>query len=324
MSKSCSSGTKSSLRHFSDSNTHRDNGDIDENAKHHRRGVLKYGRARRKWESKKRLVSIKPKAVTTNNRKIISKDDDDDTTNSKAATITENAPQYEEKGQSDTDMMFGFGMGNPIRERYIRNQRKVSYPTTLHGWKTVLQTGWGKYLWTFEGFLRPEKNRLIDGKIVPMEKVDDDVASKENEESLRDKATEAADTISHNVQKNIVTMKEEAPKLLKIGQDVTGISTRVELREWASAQLKLGTECLSQFMRGYRKGRDDEIDRMLHEYFKDLDDDKESSGEGVEKILDGEVVTDGDQKLVKRKKRVWGRQVRRKLKEQGSKPLVTI
>mmetsp|Transcript_8542 Transcript_8542/g.12843 ORF Transcript_8542/g.12843 Transcript_8542/m.12843 type:complete len:80 (+) Transcript_8542:2-241(+) len=79
-------------------------------------------------------------------------------------------------------------------------------------------------------------------------------------------------------------------------------------------------------MRGYRQGRDDEIDRMLHEYFKDLDDDKESSGKAAdaEKSLDGEVVANGDEKLVKRKKRVWGRKVRRKLKEQGSNPVVTI
>eukprot|EP00579_Thalassiosira_antarctica_P006661 CAMPEP_0201881392 /NCGR_PEP_ID=MMETSP0902-20130614/11710_1 /ASSEMBLY_ACC=CAM_ASM_000551 /TAXON_ID=420261 /ORGANISM="Thalassiosira antarctica, Strain CCMP982" /LENGTH=385 /DNA_ID=CAMNT_0048409595 /DNA_START=21 /DNA_END=1178 /DNA_ORIENTATION=- len=312
-------GTKL-LRHFSDSNKEHDNG--DKPSKRHRRVVLKYGRARRKWESKQReedsLSSVKTESAT------LKSSEDSDVTKKKSANDDDT---LKADNKEDNNTMFGVSMGNPLRERYIQNQRKIKYPRTWTGWKTVWQRAWTKYRWTFEGFILEEGKTKRDayGNILPQdEESDDDASTKEDDRGLREKATDAADQVAQNVQKNISTMKEEAPKLLQMGQQVTGISSREELREWLSAQLKLGTACLGEFMKGYRKGRDDEVDRMLHQYFKDLDDEKEPKNEeeGNESSDDG-VIRDGDAKIVKRQKRVWGRRERRRLKELSGRAVAT-
>ena len=125
-----------------------------------------------------------------------------------------------------------------------------------------------------------------------------------------------------NLQKNISTIQQEAPKLVQMGQQVTGISSREELRAWVGAQLKLGTACLTEFMKGYRSGRDDEVDKMLHEYFKDLDEDKIeiSTNHAVDEIQNN--VSDGDNtntRSPKRKRRWLGRKERRHAKAMSSR-----
>ena len=37
-----------------------------------------------------------------------------------------------------------------------------------------------------------------------------------------------------------------------------------------SESMRLATDCLKEFMAGYRKGRDEEVDKMLHKYFQEL------------------------------------------------------
>ncbi|KAL3798402.1 hypothetical protein HJC23_005055 [Cyclotella cryptica] len=147
----------------------------------------------------------------------------------------------------------------------------------------------------------------------------------------KEKAADAANQISQNVQKNISTIQQEAPKLLSTAQKLTGISTREELREWVSEQLKLGTECLSMFMKGYREGRDEEVDKMLHEYFKELDQDKGNeilTKEGSESIEKESIDRSGhdigsESKVVQ--KRPWGRKERRRFKATGQQiPMVDV
>jgi hypothetical protein len=36
--------------------------------------------------------------------------------------------------------------------------------------------------------------------------------------------------------------------------------------------LRLANECVTEFMKGYRLGRDDEVDKMLTQYFQELDE----------------------------------------------------
>ena len=141
------------------------------------------------------------------------------------------------------------------------------------------------------------------------------VDSNEKNKSLQDKATDAANEVASNVQKNISTMKEEAPKLVQLGQQITGVTTKEELREWVGEQLKLGTACLAEFMKGYRKGRDDEVDRMLHQYFKDEEKSQADGGN------DDKVSTDNssnDAEGTQQRKRPWGRRERRRQKQSNT------
>ena len=246
-------------RFFSDSGIKHKN-----DARGDRRRALKSGRVRRKRKLKREEESIEKDDTTTTT---IHKNNVDDGTKDTTKNAHDDDILKDYKRDDDT-MIFGIRIpGNPIRERYIESQRKINYPKTWSGWKTVMKRTWDTYLWTFEGFLLAEKKRDADGNIIPDDTKEESDDDKEEDKTLQDKATDAAEQISQNVQKNISTIKEEAPKLVQMGQQLTGISTREELREWVSEQLKLGTTCLSEFMKGYKKGRDQEIDRMLHEYF---------------------------------------------------------
>ena len=133
--------------------------------------------------------------------------------------------------------------------------------------------------------------------------------------SLQERATDAAGAMTQNFQRNMTTIKRETPNLVKLGQEVTGVSSREELKEWVGEQLKLGTACLTEFMKGYREGRDTEVDRMLHEYFKGIDgarEEEESTGGAVVGMAEG--TTSAAERATRMARRSWGRNARRKTK----------
>lgn len=328
------------------------NGDHQEAFTAHRRSRLRRetltcGRARRKWISKQKRRKEEEVSSTTDDE---SNDKDDGGTRSEVdnnnLNKTENIKDKENDEYIPT-FMRPQPIGNPIRERYIRSQRKIKFPRSIEGWKLVWRRSVATYLWTFEGVFTKEKRRDERGNILPdhddieeeEEEEDSSVEASKKEEdnnntnnnSLHDKATDAAGTIVHNVQKNISTMKEQTPKLIEMGKEMTGVSNKDELREWVSDQLRLGTACLTEFMRGYRKGRDEEMDRMLHEYFKELDEIKNNESDattnaavdpkidGDDNSLPNEEDVVAQQQHRKTEKRPWGRNERRRIKALANK-----
>ena len=278
----------------------------------HRRVTLKYGRARRKRCKSIHRIDNLSSADTAEEgaaKNSFKGGESDDSTENTTNNIPKDNISKEDNSQVFT--------GNLLRDRYIRSLQPIHYPKTMKGWKEIFHTTWDKYLWTFEGFIRKETNikRDSQGNILEEdENENDDTSKKEKDKSLQDQATEVAGEVASNVQKNISTIKEEAPKLLQLGQQITGVSTKEELREWVGEQLKLGTACLSQFMRGYRKGRDDEVDRMLHEYFKDLDKQTEPDGKTADESLNNQDGENDDNTNKHAKRFTWGRRERRRLK----------
>ena len=294
-------------RHFTKSRyiQYNDNDDVTREASA-RRIRRRYGRIRRKRKLKQQLNSTNEDEIdTTINKKRENEDDVSQSSDNQPINDTKTIPKEAQL------------TGNLLRDRYILSQRPIKYPKTLKGWKDIFNTVWDKYLWTFEGFLLEEKsNRDKHGNILPKEETDhDNNDSNEKNKSLQDKATDAANEVASNVQKNISTMKEEAPKLVQLGQQITGVTTKEELREWVGEQLKLGTACLAEFMKGYRKGRDDEVDRMLHQYFKDEEKSQADGGN------DDKVSTDNssnDAEGTQQRKRPWGRRERRRQKQSNT------
>ncbi|KAK1745167.1 hypothetical protein QTG54_004458 [Skeletonema marinoi] len=264
------------------------------------RKLLKVGRARRKMQLKQ--ATHKQSASKPEERK-------NPVTPPQEAlvdSISDEAP-YEKITNSPKNILLGVPMGNPIRERYIRNQQKINYPKTWSGWKDVFRRTKDTYLWTHEGFLLPVKKRDEHGNIIPDDEVNADEDDDADEKTtMKEKATDAANQMAGNLQKNISTIQEEAPKLIQMGQQATGISSREELRAWVGEQLKLGTACLTEFMKGYRSGRDDEVDKMLHEYFKDLDEEEPDTTANAADVAQTESDT--------RQRRLWGRKERRRAK----------
>lgn len=289
--------------------------------------ISQNGRSRRKLEAKRREEDSLFFLQTQ------------DRTNNAGEESTKRLPQTQEHPNENTEsstgkktekikdensirkILLGTPMENPIRRQYIESQQQWKYPRTVEGWRTCFRRAWATYLWTWEGWLLPEKKRDEHGNVIEEpEKEEEDTSTKE---TMQEKAVDAANQISKNVQKNISTIQQEAPKLLSTAQKLTGISTKEELKEWVSEQLKLGTECLSMFMKGYREGRDEEVDKMLHEYFKELDEEKQndnSTKEGPEmngKESDDESSMSNGSEYKVVEKRPWGRKERRRLKAIG-------
>ncbi|KAG7347870.1 hypothetical protein IV203_016575 [Nitzschia inconspicua] len=74
--------------------------------------------------------------------------------------------------------------------------------------------------------------------------------------------------VGDNAARNLQIARQDAQKMLQVAKERTGIHTQEDLKAFATQMMKLSTECIREFMAGYRKGRDEEIDKMLNEYFR--------------------------------------------------------
>ncbi|KAL3909134.1 MAG: hypothetical protein SGILL_008208 [Bacillariaceae sp.] len=99
-----------------------------------------------------------------------------------------------------------------------------------------------------------------------------DNSTSERERQLKD--------IEDNAARNIQLIRQDAQALLDQAKDRTGIHTQDDLKAVASQMMQVATECIQEFMAGYRQGRDQEIDKMLNEYFKN---DEERADDAAEK-----------------------------------------
>jgi hypothetical protein len=78
--------------------------------------------------------------------------------------------------------------------------------------------------------------------------------------------------VRENVQKNSRFLTEESDRFRNEFRNRTGIQNLDDLRRVARETLLLSTDCVNEFMAGYRKGRDDEVEKMMTEYFQGLEE----------------------------------------------------
>jgi hypothetical protein len=83
--------------------------------------------------------------------------------------------------------------------------------------------------------------------------------------------------IRSNVARNLEVARREGTDIIEQAKEQTGIRNQEDLKAFASDTMRLATECLKEFMAGYREGRDNEIDKMLHEYFQEQQGESPSS-----------------------------------------------
>ncbi|KAL3941857.1 MAG: hypothetical protein SGBAC_003849 [Bacillariaceae sp.] len=91
------------------------------------------------------------------------------------------------------------------------------------------------------------------------------------------------DQLKKNLTNNVSAARDEAQKLQEEMSERTGIRTQEDLKEVARQAMTLATECLKEFMSGYRNGRDQEVERMLNEYFQE-----EGEGDDLKEQVDGD------------------------------------
>ena len=159
----------------------------------------------------------------------------------------------------------------------IRWWRKI--PSTEQ-WRTAYR----KYMETWEGGIRGTSSPSSSSP--PSSDNDDDVngiknknwkASKDHNNGDRNSgiSTETVNAISDNASRNMKLVRQDAQYLLQATKDQTGVHTMEDMKVIATEMMKLATDCIKEFMAGYRQGRDDEIDKMLNEYFQEQENDDE-------------------------------------------------
>ena len=143
--------------------------------------------------------------------------------------------------------------------------QRFPWPTSMAHAREAWALSVKEYLSTFEGWLLP----------VPDEPESD--GTKESSSSSVSEQVEAQrKQIQSNVAKNVKFLKVEGSDVLQEVQKRTGIYTLQNLKEWAALQLQLATECVQEFMAGYREGRDDEVEKMMNQYFQGMWEDEEA------------------------------------------------
>jgi hypothetical protein len=134
----------------------------------------------------------------------------------------------------------------------VGDETKTRY---LPKW-SELKDGWKKYLETWEDGLRGEPSP---------EKVRERQAEQSLKETGQVKSTAMDDVLDvQKIQSNVTRNLKDAKEMLEHARD-----SKEDLQKMAGDSMKLATECLKEFMTGYRQGRDQEIDKMLNEYFQD-------------------------------------------------------
>lgn len=199
--------------------------------------------------------------------------------------------EEEEKEEEPSDSIYKILTGRPQADPsdYVEERRQYAFPETMEGWKILFRDVWTTYYNTFQGWEteeerieRERQERLAKGVPIDDENEDDETETVYEIEYDEDALRRTQKEITDNFGRNLNIAHSTGHDLLEHAKAKTGIKTKEDLKMWAGEQMKLATACLSEFMGGYREGRDEEVDRMLHEYFKDLDKtDEEGSAGGA-------------------------------------------
>lgn len=84
-----------------------------------------------------------------------------------------------------------------------------------------------------------------------------------------DKKQHPQEAMLDNAKRNAAFVQQEAANLKQTVRDQTGIHSAQDLRNVLENAMQLAAECVQEFMAGYRKGRDDEVEKMMTQYFEE-------------------------------------------------------
>ena len=171
------------------------------------------------------------------------------------------------KEQVDTRTVRDILWPNPYRMRGEK-EPGTEWPRDYEEWKIVLREGWALYMWTWRGFMSSRGFLVVD----PLDKVESEKVESEKEvQETMVKIGATKEEVMAQAKANAEFLKGEALNLKEQVQERTGIHTKEDLRRWAAEMMRLASECVNEFMKGYRKGRDDEVERMIKQYFEELE-----------------------------------------------------
>lgn len=156
------------------------------------------------------------------------------------------------------------------------------YPKAANA-KELFELVWADYKFTWEGFFDQYKlnKKENDTKEEKLQEISEPMISTE-------KLIQQKKKLRKNVDNNVEKLQESGEIMVNEMKNITGIRNQQDLKKWAMEQLKLANECVAEFMQGYRKGRDQEVDKMMNEYFKDINFDDEEEGDNEKEVKENE------------------------------------
>jgi hypothetical protein len=184
----------------------------------------------------------------------------------KKAKIKE-AAEAEEREDTIGEILFGKPPKKPVGFQHARR-----WPNSITEWKEKINLRWPQYLATFEGYLPWLEDKGTLERLLEQERRDKGLpieSSLANALELWKKNTEKA---PQQLEENLAFLKIEGKKALETAKKNTGFHTKEDVKKFAEDMLKLANECLTEFMSGYREGRDSEVEKMLTQYFQELNE----------------------------------------------------
>jgi len=156
----------------------------------------------------------------------------------------------------------------------INLSKRTSY-RSIAEWMIILQKSWSAYKETWEGF-----SDNITGSGAYDQNSYEEKEKDDNNEPVfdTDAMIKTTGDLSDNAERNVKALKEEGFRTVEVIKEATGVRNKRDFKAWAATQIKLTSVCVNEFMTGYRKGRDDEVDKMLNEYFKEIDEKVDDAG----------------------------------------------
>lgn len=159
----------------------------------------------------------------------------------------------------------------------------------------IVKEVWRQYKWTWQGFFQsnlPSHHFIYKTKEQEEKELEEQKEKEEQEEQLQKKNENKEakktpsspeneesttmfnpDDIRDNLNRNINDIRTQGPKL---AEKMTGMN-KEEFSKFIGDQMRLATDCIAHLMQGYRQGRDQEIDNMLHKYFQEEEQPKQQS-----------------------------------------------
>jgi hypothetical protein len=146
-------------------------------------------------------------------------------------------------------------------------------------WKLAWQSAWPQYRSTWEGFWT-SKGFIVEHQVEEEGKEKDKGSNDPDKTDKKDKVDdkdkndhptgqkESNDVnIQRNIRRNVQFLKTSSASLKENMSQQTGIRTAQDAKLMAQDGMRLFNEVIHEFMTGYRKGRDDEVERMLTEHY---------------------------------------------------------
>ena len=152
-----------------------------------------------------------------------------------------------------------------------------------HAWKEY-KAGWRGF-WSPGILVIPPEERAEAERKKKLARGDDSDDSDEDDDDDEKKSKPLTPSaiqrkIRRNMRRNTRVAKTTALKLRKEVREITGIKSADDARRMAAELMTLLSECLNEFVSGYRQGRDSQVRQMFEE---DLQRQKEEQAKALKK-----------------------------------------